>query len=137
MSRSRAIWLSLLAWLAVGGFWLVVTRGYHPTLLLAVIVTAALMTAYASAVYVHHLLLIPRYWRTGRPGMYALGLVVTMVGLTGLALAVIRTLYLHSHGPDPDPNGVYVHFAIDLFGMAVHLLGAAGVVWAINRRMQK
>jgi hypothetical protein len=129
--------LSLTVWLAVGGFWLVVTRGYHPTMLLAVIVTAALMTAYASAAYVHHLLLIPRYWRAGRPGMYALGLSITMVGLTVLALAVIRTSYLHLHGPDPDPNGVYVHFAIDLFGMAVHLLGAAGVAWLINQRVQK
>jgi hypothetical protein len=31
-------------------------------------------------------------------------------------------------GPDPDPNGAYKHFAIDLFGMVVHSVVAARVV---------
>ena len=36
-------------------------------------------------------------------------------------------------GPDADPNGAYKHFAIDLFGMAVHLGVAALVVWMVGR----
>ena len=53
-----------------------------------------------------------------------------MLGLIAAALAVIRVSYLKLFGPDADPNGVSKHFAIDLFGMAVHLPAAAVVVAA-------
>ena len=48
-------------------------------------------------------------------------------------LAVIRVSYTKMWGPDADPNGAYKHFAIDLFGMAVHLGVAALVVWMVGR----
>ena len=133
MSRSKALGWSLVAWLAVGVFWLVTTRGHHPTWTLAVIVTASLMIAYAGTVYINHLVLIPRYWRTGRYTWFAGSLLGTMAVLTALALTVIRVSYHTMLGPDPDPNGLYIHYAIDFFGMAVHVLGAAGVVWAVGR----
>jgi hypothetical protein len=41
--------------------------------------------------------------------------------------------YFRTLGPDSDPNGVYVHFGIDFIGMAVHLLVAAGIVWAVGK----
>ena len=50
-----------------------------------------------------------------------------MVIFTGLALTVIRISYFKTLGPDPDPNGVYVHFAIDFTGMVVHLAAAASI----------
>lgn len=56
-----------------------------------------------------------------------------MLALTGVALAVLRTSYIVTLGPDPDPYGVSKHYAIDLFGMAVHVAGAATIVWAIRR----
>jgi hypothetical protein len=123
----------LVGWLAVGNFWFVVTRGFHPTWVLAVITTGALVSAYAAAAYVNHLALLPRYWCSGRYGRYAAALVVAMAVLTAAALAVIRTCYARVLGPDPDPNGVYVHYGIDFIGMAVHLLFAAGVVWAVGK----
>lgn len=50
-----------------------------------------------------------------------------MLGLTALALAVIRVSYARLWGPDADPHGVIKHFGIDLFGMAAHLLAARAV----------
>ena len=66
MSRSSAIGWSVVAWVGVGVFWFFATRGFHPTRALAVVVTVSLVTAYAVASYVNHLVLIPTYWRTGR-----------------------------------------------------------------------
>jgi hypothetical protein len=129
--------LSLAAWVAVWAFWLTLTRGFHPTLGLALIVTTSLTLAYAAAAYVHHLVLLPRLWRAGRRGAYALGLVLVMIVLNTAALGVIRTSYAQLWGPDPDPLGTIRHFGIDLFGMAVHLILALGVVNAtgwIQRR---
>jgi ABC-type antimicrobial peptide transport system permease subunit len=49
----------------VWAFWLLATRRSHPSLTLAVIVTTALVAAYATAAYVNHLALVPRLWRAG------------------------------------------------------------------------
>ena len=49
MPQSRALAWSLVAWLVVGGFWLITTRGYHPTWVLAVIGTVSLLLSYAGA----------------------------------------------------------------------------------------
>jgi hypothetical protein len=133
MRSRRWVWLSVLAWIGVWLFWLVTTRGFHPTFTLALIVTTSLIGMYAAAAYVNHLVLIPRFWRTGRRGRYIAWLVVMMLLLTAAALAVIRASYTAMWGLDPDKDGVYKHFAIDLFGMAVHLAAAAGVVWAFRR----
>jgi hypothetical protein len=133
MRSRRWVWLSVLAWIGVWLFWLVTTRGFHPTFTLAVIVTTSLIGVYAVAAYVNHLILIPRFWRTGRFGPYTAWLVLMMVLLTAAALSVIRVSYAHLWGLDPDKDGVYKHFAIDLFGMAVHLVAAAGIVWALRR----
>jgi hypothetical protein len=133
MTRSKAVGLSLVAWLLVGAFWFIVTRNYHPTRTLAVIVTVSLVTTYAAACYINQLVLIPRYAKKGRYSAYAVALLITMVVLTSLTLAVNRSSYILSLGPDPDPNGLYKHFGIDFFGMVVHVLVAAGVVWVVGR----
>ena len=122
-----------LVWVGVGLFWYFTTRDFHPTAGLATIVTASLVAAFAVAVDVNHFVLIPRYWRTRRYGAYGATLLGTMAALTALALTVIRRSYFELHGPDADPNGAYKHFAIDLFGVAVHVAGAAGIVWLWRR----
>jgi hypothetical protein len=132
LTRARGIAWSLVGWLAVWAFWLVVTAGFHPTRGLAVVTTTALVSAYAAAAYVNHLALVPRYWRARRYGRYAAALIIMMAVLTAAALAVIRTCYFVALGPDPDPNGVYVHYGIDFIGMAAHLLVAAGIVWMVG-----
>ncbi len=133
MSRFRLLAVSSLVWIGVWAFWLALTRDFHPTFPLAVIVTTSLVTAYAIAAYVNHLVLVPRFWVTSQRWQYAVWLAFTMALLTAGALTVIRLSYLELWGPDADPNGLYKHYAIDLFGMAVHLTAAAIVVRVVGR----
>lgn len=133
MARRPALAAAGLAWVGVWAFWLAATHDYHPTFPLALIVTTSLVVAYAAAAFVNHLVLVPRLWATGRRGGYAAALAATMVGLTAAALVVIRASYHELWGLDADPNGAAKHFAIDLFGMAVHLLAAAAVVAGVRR----
>jgi hypothetical protein len=56
-----------------------------------------------------------------------------MLVLTGVALLIIRVSYATLWGADADQNSAYKHFAIDLFGMAVHLAAAALVVRVARR----
>ncbi len=67
------------------------------------------------------------------PGRYARWLAATMLVLTGVALLIIRVSYATLWGADADQNSAYKHFAIDLFGMAVHLAAAALVVRVARR----
>lgn len=133
MKRSHEIAWSAVAWFAVGLFWFGVTRSYHPRAGLAGIVTASLVTAYAAAAYINHLVLIPRLYRARKRGKYTLALAAVSLVFTAIALLIIRTAYIFTLGPDLDPNGVYKHFAIDFAGMVVHLLGAWLVVWIFKR----
>jgi hypothetical protein len=137
MSRARVFGWSLLAWVGVGLFWFVTTRGFHPSRTLAIVVTVSLVTAYAIASYLNHLVLIPRYWRTGHYFRYVTWLIASMVLLTAAAFAVLRTWYIASLGPGRDPGGLYINYAIDLFGMAVHLLLAAFLVRLVGSTQRK
>lgn len=132
MQERRWLASSVVAWGGVWAFWLAATRRFHPSLTLAILVTTALVAAYAAAAYVNHLALIPRLWRPGDRVGYLAWLTVVMATLTASALVVIRIAYLMLMGPDSDPHGVYKHFAIDLGGMAAHLAAAMAVVGAIK-----
>ena len=126
--------VSIIAWVVVWAFWLSLTHRFHPTFSLALIVTTILVSVYAAAAYCNHLLLLPRLWSQGLHLRYAVWLAFTMALLTAVALAVIRVSYFMAFGPDTDPNGVYKHYAIDLFGMLVHVGLAALVVWVTKWR---
>ena len=137
MSRAPVFGWSLLAWVGVGLFWFVTTRGFHPSRTLAIVVTVSLVTAYAIASYVNHLVLIPLYWRTGHYFRYVTWLIASMVLLTAAAFSVLRTWYIASLGPGRDPGGLYVNYAIDLIGMAVHLMLAAFLVRLVGSTQRK
>jgi hypothetical protein len=131
LNRSQLA-LTLLAWGGVGLFWFYATRSFHPTFSLAVIVTTSLDVAFACASYVNHLALVPIFWRTRRQFAYAALLLLVMAVFTGIALVIIRLSYFAQVGPNYSGaglNGFYVHFAIDFFGMTVHVAAAAIVVW--------
>jgi hypothetical protein len=131
--RIRTILGTLIVWFAVGVFWYFATRNFHLTQRLAVIVTASLVSAYAAAVYINHLVLIPRFWRHRRWPAYWGTLLSVMIVLTSVALTVIRVSHIRALGPDPNPNGLYNHFAIDFMGMVAHVFVAAIVVWLCHR----
>jgi hypothetical protein len=124
---------SLFAWTAVWGFWLTLTHGFHPTFLLAVIVTSSLVGVYAVASYLNHLVLVPLLCSRGIGWNYLIAIFAVMAVLTAIGLGMIRLSYLVTWGPDPDPYGLYKHYAIDLFGMAVHVGLAALIVRFMQR----
>ncbi len=132
LERKRMLLISVCGWFVVWLLWLFLTRSFHPTFLLAIVVTTSLVLAYAAAAYSNHLLLIPRFWMRGERWMYVLSLSMVMAILTALALAVIRISYAVTFGPDIDPLGLYKHYAIDFFGMVVHV-AAAGLVVAATK----
>ena len=113
--------------------WLWLTRNFHASTRLAVIATSSLVTAYATAAYLNHLLLIPRYWRTGQRVKYALALLASMLTLTAIALAVLRTFYIRAVG-EAAVNRLEVDFALDFVGMLVHVAAAALVVRLLRAR---
>lgn len=119
MTKTRLV-LSMAGWVVVAIGWFYLTRSFHPTTALAIIVTASLMLAYALAAYANELWLIPKYWRRNRIA-YWLGLLAIMALFTAAALTVIRVSYFQTLGPDPDPNGTLKHYAIDFFGMTFHV----------------
>src|SRR5262245_19053350 len=127
MTRTQLA-LSVIAWLLAWAFWLAVTHAYHPTFALALIVTTSLIVVYAAAAYANHLVLIPKFWRAQRRVAYVAALLATMALLNAAALTIIRISYYNAVGPDADPNGTYIHYGIDFFGMSVHLAAAAIVV---------
>ena len=135
MISKRAIVASLLGWLFAWAFWLTLTHQFHPTFTLALIVTTSLIVAFAAASYCNHLIYIPRLWALNKRWQYAGALTATMMVFTAIALAIIRVSYLNLFGPDADPYGAYKHFAIDLFGMTVHVALAAIIAWATPRLM--
>lgn len=134
LTQKRAMVVSLFGWVAVWAFWLLLTHHFHPTFVLALIVTTSLVCAFAAASYCNHLVLVPRLWTKKKPWPYVAWLGVTMVLGTAIALTVIRVSYFRLFGPDADPHGVYKHFAIDLFGMIVHVALAAVVVRVASRK---
>ena len=121
LSRSLPIIASVLAWVIVWAFWLFATRSQHPSWTLALIVTTSLVLAFAAATYIHHYCLLPKLARDNSYVAYRSWLLAVMISLTAVALTIIRISYLRLHGPDADPFGAYKHFAIDLFGMLVHV----------------
>lgn len=137
LPRSLTIIASVLAWVVVWTFWLFTTRSHHPSWPLAFIVTTSLVLAFAAATYIHHGYLLPKLARDKSYVAYGISLLAVMMTLTAVALTIIRISYLRLHGPDADPYGAYKHFAIDLFGMVVHVAVAYVVVrctyWTVHR----
>ena len=129
MASLRWILGSLIAWFGVWTLWLSLTWKFHPTVGLALIVTTSLIAAYANVVSLDLLVLRPVLLLNGKRLHYVASLAYVMAFLTALALFVIRIAYIMIWGRDPDPNGLYKHFAIDLFGMVVHLVLASAVMY--------
>jgi hypothetical protein len=129
-TRLGTILGTAVVWVAVGIFWYFATRSFHPTRRVALTVTISLVAAYAAAVYLNHLYLIPRFWKRGSWPAYWSTLLAAMIAFTAVALTIIRVSYIRLLGPDPNPNGLYIHFGIDFLGMVAHVMAAAAVVLA-------
>jgi hypothetical protein len=110
-----------IAWTALWGFWVFVSRHNHPNLRLNAVASAFLVTTFAAAVYANHLWLIPRLWRTRRYVAYGTALMLVM-GLLALACtAAIHVAYDLLWGPDPARFGFLTNFAMEFALVAFHV----------------
>ncbi len=123
----------VLIWIALYALWLWVSASVHPTLVLNIVVTAVLLLFYITAVYLNTLVLVPKLFRRGKRAMYFVSLAAAMIALNFIALMLVRIAYGISEGFDT-LGDYWHHYAIDLFGMAVHVAGAAVVVWWVRKK---
>lgn len=128
MSLWRII-LHVAVWSGVFLFWLLVTRGHHPSLTIALSATAVLVSSFALAVYANLLFLLPRLARRRLWLQYFISLLAIVAALDLTAVMLIQFIYDRLWGPDPLRYGFWFNIASDGLGIAVHLAAATAVMW--------
>jgi hypothetical protein len=125
----RRIFLHVAIWSGVFIFWLVATRNHHPTWTIALSATAVLVTAFALAVYVNGLFLLPSFARRRLWLQYIVSLIVTIIVLDLAAVLLIQIIYDYLWGPDPLRYGFWFNVASEGALIIIHLAAAMGVMW--------
>jgi hypothetical protein len=143
LSYDAAVWelkmikaINVLLWAAIFGFWLFISRAYHPTLLIAILATAVLVAVSATAVYLNHLVLLPEYAKHRSFARYIIQLVVavTLPGL--LAVLMIQAIYDYLWGPDPNRFGFWQNLAYEIIFISIHVIIGLGVL-RLSRVLQQ
>lgn len=125
----------LLGWIALASLAMVLVRAHHPTLLINALATSLLFASFAAAVYINHLVLIPRLLHEDRRTAYGVTLLLTMVGVTLVAVFGIQFVYDVLWGPDPLRYGFWFNFVTDFAGTLLHVVVAAVFVVFAKRRL--
>jgi hypothetical protein len=134
---SRRIILHLGLWLGVFAFWLFVTRDHHPTLMVAASATAALVSAFALAVYVNSLYLRPRFAKRRLWLRYVATLLATVAVLDLIAVLLIQLLYDLAGVPREVRYGFRFNMASDGAGIILHVAAAMCVMWVVKQLRRK
>ncbi len=135
----KRIFLHVAIWSGVFTFWLLATRSHHPTLAIALSATAVLVAAFALAVYINGLFLLPRFARRGLWLQYAVSLLLTVAVLDLAAVLLIQFIYDYLWGPDPLRYGFWFNVASEGVLIIIHLAAAVSVMWLVKylRRRNK
>lgn len=123
----------IMVWLGIFAVWLLSTRQYHPTLLIAIIATAILISTSALGVYLNRHLLQSRFSQRRSWMNYGISLIVGVAALDLLAVISIQTMYDQLWGPDPNRFGFWFNMASDGFIITLHIILAQGIVWIAER----
>lgn len=123
----------IMIWLAVYAAWLVSTRPFHPTLLIAVSATAVLILASALGVFANRRLLRSRLSQRRSWATYCLQLIACIVALDLIAVISIQTIYDKLWGPDPNRFSFWFNMASDAFIIMLHIAVAQGISWIAER----
>ncbi|NJM46048.1 MAG: hypothetical protein HC860_07605 [Alkalinema sp. RU_4_3] len=113
--------------------WVLLTRHYHPTLLIAVLSTTVLVSASALVVYINKQVLYTQFVRHRSWSRYAISLIVLLAVLDLVAVLSIQGIYDVLWGTDPKRFGFWFNFGSDGFIIALHLIGAVSVEWIIKQ----
>ncbi len=135
----RRITLQIAVWLGVFTFWLLATRQFHPTLHIAIVATAVLVSVSAIAVYMNGLLLLPKFAYRRLWWQYLVSLSAVVIILDLIAVQLIQTIYDWLWKPDPLRFGFWFNTLSDGFIIIIHLVIAMGIIEGtklFRRRMQ-
>jgi hypothetical protein len=125
----RRVMLHIVVWLGVFAFWLVLTRQHHPTWIVAALATAVLVSAFAVAVYVNSLSLLPGFAKRRRWLKYFGALLAVVVLLDLAAVLLIQLIYDLLWGADANRYGFWFNMASDGAGIIVHVVASMFVLW--------
>ncbi|XHX81169.1 MAG: hypothetical protein RBJ76_14875 [Stenomitos frigidus ULC029] len=123
----------IIIWLGIYAVWLLSTRQYHPTLLIAIIATAILISISALGVYSNKHLLRNRLSQRRSWGTYGIQLIISIAALDLIAVISIQTIYDRLWGPDPNRFGFWFNMASDGFIIMLHIVAAQGITWIAER----
>lgn len=133
MSLKRII-LHTIIWTGVFACWLLLTRQHHPTWLVAASATAVLVTAFAFAVYVNALYLLPKFAKRRRWPQYLLSLLAFILVLDLIVVMLIQFIYDRLWKTDDEGRyGFWFNMATDGAGIIVHVLAAMALMWMVKR----
>ncbi|HEX8920804.1 MAG TPA: hypothetical protein VF766_04970, partial [Pyrinomonadaceae bacterium] len=110
-------------------FWLLVTRQHHPTWIVAASATAVLVSAFALAVYVNSLWLLPKFSRSRLWLRYLLSLLALVAVLDLAAVLAIQLIYDWLGVTREGRYSFWFNMASDGAGIIVHVVLAMGVWW--------
>ena len=127
----------VVIWLGVYAVWLLSTRQYHPTLLIAIIATAILIFTSALGVYSNQHLLRNRLSQRRSWMNYGIQIIITIAALDLIAVISIQTMYDQLWGPDPNRFGFWFNMASDGFIIMLHMVAAQGITWIAERLSNK
>ena len=127
----------VVIWLGVYAVWLLSTRQYHPTLLIAIIATAILIFTSALGVYSNQHLLRNRLSQRRSWMNYGIQIIITIAALDLIAVISIQTMYDQLWGPDPNRFGFWFNMASDGFIIMLHMVAAQGITWIAERLRKK
>jgi hypothetical protein len=130
---SNALIIHVMLWLGLLIGWLLATRHYHPTLLIAVLVTTILVSASALAVYINRHVLQTQFARHRSLLKYAVLLITLLVALDLIAVLSIQRIYDLLWGPDPNRFGFWFNFGSDGFIIVLHLIAAVSLEWIMKQ----
>jgi hypothetical protein len=131
-AAGHATTLLALLWIPVWLAWSLATRSFHPTWALDLIATGCMVVAFATAVAVHHRMLLPHLWRKRNYVLHVAALALTLAATTGCSLLLIRLFYVKLLGPYP-VNSWSVDFGLDYVGGVVHVAAAEGFLLLVQR----
>jgi hypothetical protein len=120
--------LNIILWTVIFAFWLFVSRAYHPTLLIAVSATGVLVAVSATAVYLNHLVLLPRYAKHHSLARYFAQLIIAIALPAILAVLMIQVIYDYLWGPDPNRFGFWQNVAYEIIFISIHVIIAMVVI---------
>ena len=126
---SKRVILHLITWSGVLIFWVSLTRSHHPTLVVAIAATAALVSACALAVYVNALWLVPKFAKRRLWLQYVAGLLTVVGVLDFMAVISIQLIYDRFQVPREGRYGFWFNMAADGFGIILHVAASVLVMW--------